>query len=170
MHNCRDFDFQALPLFSVQHWKAGPWAWILGYTGMAVFSPVYFRHVGFTLQAFSTDFSLGKRPKALMWPQATPKLHPPIMPGIILGENTGMVSPRFGIGCRTTEYLLQLSIYLFDRKGEHSFSSLRSIHYHLGVAQCPGINGWGKVPLDIGLYIIEGVRLGGTHLSQQTKD
>ena len=31
----------------------------------------------------------GRRQKALMWPQATPKPHPPIMPWIILGESSG---------------------------------------------------------------------------------
>ena len=48
----------------------------------AVFSPVYLRHVGPTSLQHRLFFDVGKEggKKALMWPQATPKLHPPIMP------------------------------------------------------------------------------------------
>ena len=47
-----------------------------------VFSPVYLRHVGPTNLQHRLFFDVGKEggKKALIWPQATPKPHPPVMP------------------------------------------------------------------------------------------
>ena len=47
-----------------------------------VFSPVCIRHVGPTSLQYRISFDVGNRenPKALMWPQTSPKPLPPVMP------------------------------------------------------------------------------------------
>ena len=57
-----------------------------------VFSPAYLRHVSSTSLHYKIPFDVGNgdNPKALKWLQAPPTPCPPIVPWILLGENTGV--------------------------------------------------------------------------------